>query len=208
MPDAVTVKVPATLSPKTAKHLPRLSQTVCKILDLRDLVRLDYRLTSEGQLYFIEANALPSLEPGATTVHASAALAGLVPPWRLVLDAVIKSAVERYGILVVRAFPKPAKGPEGWSSHSISSASSPWMQMMMTERRNLTAGPRSIPSPAPFHPTAMRWWKLKRRRSCRPSSVPCLWILSLTLPKAFMAGTGSPKCRPYWNFSEYSIRRI
>lgn len=129
MPDAVTVKVPATLSPKTAKHLPRLSQTVCKILDLRDLVRLDYRLTSEGQLYFIEANALPSLEPGATTVHASAALAGLVATMEAVLDAVIKSAVERYGILVVRAFPKPAKGPEGWSSHSISSASSPWMQI-------------------------------------------------------------------------------
>jgi D-alanine--D-alanine ligase len=96
LPDAVTVKVPALLSPKTAKHLLSLSQTICKLLDMRDLARLDYRLTPEGQVYFIEANALPSLEPGAT-VHASAALAGL-GSMEAVLDAVIKSAVERYGI--------------------------------------------------------------------------------------------------------------
>jgi D-alanine--D-alanine ligase len=96
LPDAVTVKVPALLSPKTAKHLLSLSQTICKLLDMRDLARLDYRLTPEGQVYFIEANALPSLELGAT-VHASAALAGL-GSMEAVLDAVIKSAVERYGI--------------------------------------------------------------------------------------------------------------
>jgi D-alanine-D-alanine ligase len=96
LPDAVTVKVPAMLSPKTAKHLLRLSQTVCKVLDLRDLARLDFRLTAAGQVFFIEANALPSLEPGAT-VHASAALSGLAT-MEAVLDAVIKSAVARYGI--------------------------------------------------------------------------------------------------------------
>jgi D-alanine-D-alanine ligase len=49
-------------------------------------------------VFFIEANALPSLEPGAT-VHASAALAGL-GTMEAVLDAVIKSAVERYGIQI------------------------------------------------------------------------------------------------------------
>ncbi len=48
LPDAVTVKVPAVLSPKTAKHLLRLSQTICKVLDIRDLARLDYRLTARG----------------------------------------------------------------------------------------------------------------------------------------------------------------
>ena len=98
LPDAVTVKVPAALSSKTAKHILRLSQTVCKVLDIRDLARLDYRLTSTDQVYFIEANALPSLEPGAT-VHASAALAGLAT-MEAVLDAVIKSAVARYGIQI------------------------------------------------------------------------------------------------------------
>lgn len=97
-PEAVTVRVPAALSPKTEKQLLRLSQTLCKVLDIRDLARLDFRLSPSEQIYFIEANALPSLEPGAT-LYASAALAGF-SSMTSVLDAVIKSAVERYGIQI------------------------------------------------------------------------------------------------------------
>ncbi len=98
LPDAVEVKVPADLSSKTEKRLISLSQTVCKALDIRDLARLDYRLSQDGNLYFIEANALPSLEPGAT-MYASAAISGL-NSMEAVLDAVIRSAVERYGIQI------------------------------------------------------------------------------------------------------------
>jgi D-alanine-D-alanine ligase len=96
LPDAVTVRVPADLPSDTLKELMAMSQTIRKTLDIRDLARLDFRLSSTGRIYFIEANALPSLEPGAT-VHASAALAGL-SDMPSVLDAVIKSAVERCGI--------------------------------------------------------------------------------------------------------------
>ncbi len=96
LPDAVTVRVPADLPSDTLKELTAMSQTIQKTLDIRDLARLDFRLSSTGRIYFIEANALPSLEPGAT-VHASAALAGL-SDMPSVLDAVIKSAVERCGI--------------------------------------------------------------------------------------------------------------
>ena len=96
LPDAVAVRVPADLPSDVLKDLTAMSQTIQKTLDIRDLARLDFRLSSTGQIYFIEANALPSLEPGAT-VHASAALAGL-SDMPSVLDAVIKSAVERCGI--------------------------------------------------------------------------------------------------------------
>lgn len=96
LPDAVAVKVPADISSKTEKRLISLSQTVCKSIDIRDLARLDYRLSPDGNVYFIEANALPSLELGAT-VYASAAISGL-NNMGAVLDAVIRSAVDRYGI--------------------------------------------------------------------------------------------------------------
>ena len=43
----------------------------------RDLGRLDFRVGPDGRVHFIEANALPSLEPGAG-LYASAALSGLL----------------------------------------------------------------------------------------------------------------------------------
>jgi D-alanine-D-alanine ligase len=98
-PESVSVQMPAALPSKTAKHLLSLSQTICKVLDIRDLARLDYRLADNGQVYFIEANTLPSLEQGAM-IHASAALAGL-STLEAVLAAVINSAVTRYGIQMV-----------------------------------------------------------------------------------------------------------
>jgi D-alanine-D-alanine ligase len=96
--DVVSVQTPAALPLKTAEHLLSMSQTTCKVLGLRDLAQLDYRLADGGQAYFIEANTLPSLEPGAM-IHASAALAGLAT-MEAVLDAVIKSAAARYGIQI------------------------------------------------------------------------------------------------------------
>jgi D-alanine--D-alanine ligase len=101
-PGAVTLKVPMALPPKIAEQVLSLSQTICRVLDIRDLARLDYRLTDDGQVFFIEANALPSLEPG-TAIHVSASLAGIAT-MEAVLNTVIQSAVARYGIqLAVRS---------------------------------------------------------------------------------------------------------
>jgi len=107
-PAALSVQVPAALPSKTAKQILSLTQTICKILDIHDLAQMDYRLADDGRVYFIEANAFPSLEPGAT-IHASAALAGLAT-MEAVLDAVIKSAAARYGIqMAVRSRNRPRR---------------------------------------------------------------------------------------------------
>ncbi|MDF1564097.1 MAG: ATP-grasp domain-containing protein [Deltaproteobacteria bacterium] len=94
--DAVSVQVPAELDLDLAERLAELSRTIYRALGIRDLGRIDFRVTPEGEPYFIEINALPSLEPGAG-IYQSAALAGL-ETMESVLGAVIGSAAERWGI--------------------------------------------------------------------------------------------------------------
>lgn len=94
--DAVAVRVPADVPPETAAALARHAGTVFRTLGVRDLGRVDFRLGADGRIWFLEVNALPSLEPGAG-IYAAAALAGL-PDMEAVLDAVVRSAAARHGL--------------------------------------------------------------------------------------------------------------
>jgi D-alanine-D-alanine ligase len=94
--DAVEVCLPAELSEAAAAKLREQAKAVYEALDVRDLGRIDFRVTPEGEPYFIEVNALPSLEPGAT-IYEAARLVGLESV-EAVLDAVIRSAVARWEI--------------------------------------------------------------------------------------------------------------
>ncbi|HME92553.1 MAG TPA: ATP-grasp domain-containing protein, partial [Myxococcaceae bacterium] len=71
------------------------AQKVFQILDCRDLGRIDFRLSADGVPYFLEINALPSLEPGAG-IYAAAALEGL--QFDGVISAIVNSAAKRYRI--------------------------------------------------------------------------------------------------------------
>lgn len=107
---AVTVRAPAQLSVDMADRLRRTARTVFQKFDCNDLGRIDFRLSDAGVPFFLELNALPSLEPGAG-LFASAALEGL--HYDGVIDAVIQSAAKRYRIRDKgRAQSKPTrKGP-------------------------------------------------------------------------------------------------
>ena len=93
--DLVSVRAPARLSRAQAGHLRELAATAYRALDIRDLGRIDFRLGEDGQPWFLELNALPSLQPGAG-IYASAALEGLHAD--AVVGAVIRSAVRRWGL--------------------------------------------------------------------------------------------------------------
>jgi len=95
---AVEVRVPAELTPTLHKQLLEVSRRVLKSLGIRDLARLDFRVTPTGELRFLEVNALPSLEPGAS-LYESANLAGLKSV-DSVLQAVCHSALTRRGITI------------------------------------------------------------------------------------------------------------
>nr|WP_286202557.1 ATP-grasp domain-containing protein [Comamonas sp. JC664] len=92
---AVSVRAPAQIPPRTAEEVRRMAQKIYQALDCRDLGRIDIRLSDAGVPYFLEINALPSLEPGAG-IYASAELDGLHLDG--VMNAIITSAAKRYKI--------------------------------------------------------------------------------------------------------------
>ncbi len=93
--EAVSVRAPAELKPVVVKELMAAARTIFKITGCRDLGRIDFRLGDDGLLYFLEINALPSLEPGAG-IYAAAALEGL--HFDGALEAVLSSAMTRCGL--------------------------------------------------------------------------------------------------------------
>lgn len=92
---AVSVKAPAAIPRETADDVRRKAAKVFQTLDCRDLGRLDFRLSDAGVAYFLEINALPSLEPGAG-IYAAAALEGL--HFDGVIDSIVSSAARRFKI--------------------------------------------------------------------------------------------------------------
>ncbi|MCA9557460.1 MAG: D-alanine--D-alanine ligase [Myxococcales bacterium] len=91
--NAVHVEMPAVLPPGVTERLQAHAATVNRVLGLRDMGRLDFRVDPQGDVWFIEANALPSLEPGAS-IYEAAALEGL-DTVEAVLDRIIRSADAR-----------------------------------------------------------------------------------------------------------------
>jgi D-alanine-D-alanine ligase len=91
----VSVRAPAKVKRSQADRIQQLAEIVYRQLDVQDLGRIDFRLGEDGEVYFLEVNALPSLEPGAG-IYASAALEGLHTD--AVIGAVIRSAMERHGL--------------------------------------------------------------------------------------------------------------
>ena len=94
--DSVEVKIPADISHEQRYRVIKFSQTIYRALGIRDVGRIDFRVDDTGGIHFIEINALPSLEEGAS-IYESASMAGL-NGMEDVLGAVVESAAERFGL--------------------------------------------------------------------------------------------------------------
>jgi D-alanine--D-alanine ligase len=94
--NSVNVRCPAELDEDTAKELQQLSAKIVRILGIRDFGRMDFRVTPSGQVYFIEVNALPSLEPGAG-LYLAAEREGLESVEKT-LATILKNTLKRYGL--------------------------------------------------------------------------------------------------------------
>jgi D-alanine-D-alanine ligase len=93
--DAVSVRCPAQFPEHVLERAQEMARKAYRALGCRDLGRIDFRVAEDGQVYFIEINALPSLEPGAG-IYAAAALEGMHTDG--VLEKVIESAALRWGV--------------------------------------------------------------------------------------------------------------
>lgn len=95
-PDKVTVQIPAELTPAQLKIIQEAARVSLEVLGVVDFGRVDFRLGDDGELYFIEVNALPSLEFGAS-LYLAAARIGLTTP-KAVLERLLELACTRQGV--------------------------------------------------------------------------------------------------------------
>lgn len=72
--DAVSVRCPALLDPPVRASLFEMMKRIVPALGVVDFARADFRITPDGEVYFLELNALPSLQHGAGVFEATRVL--------------------------------------------------------------------------------------------------------------------------------------
>ena len=90
---------PAKISKKLENEIQKTAQEMCKVLDVRDCARIDYRLNEKGDLYFLEINTLPGInpDPNETSCYPLAArTAGM--DFTQMIGEILRLACERYGL--------------------------------------------------------------------------------------------------------------
>jgi D-alanine-D-alanine ligase len=91
----VSVRCPAELPRDVQARIKSISKALVRTLGMRDVARIDFRLSEDGRIYFLEVNALPSLEPGAS-LFAATKREGL--SYEQTIGQVVKSAAVRWGL--------------------------------------------------------------------------------------------------------------
>lgn len=94
-PGKVQFRCPANIPRDVAARLRQISHEVLRTLGLRDLARLDYRVTPEGRVYLLEANALPSLAV-SSSLFAATAQVGLT--YNSTIAAILNASALRSGL--------------------------------------------------------------------------------------------------------------
>jgi D-alanine-D-alanine ligase len=87
--------IPPRLSPQTKELLEHLALTSYSLLGCRDIARIDFRLSAEGEPHFIECNPLPGLnsETGDIVV-----LSRDILPYEKLVQGILLDAMARVGI--------------------------------------------------------------------------------------------------------------
>jgi len=90
----IRYECPPDISEKLKKELEDTAAKIYGILGCRDCARIDFRLSGDGRLYFIEANPLPGLAPGYSDFPMLAELSGV--GYDELVQGILISALERY----------------------------------------------------------------------------------------------------------------
>ena len=94
-PGKVQYRCPANLPRDVAARLRQISHEVIRTIGLRDMARLDFRVTAEGRIYLLEVNALPALAQ-SSSLFAATAQVGLT--YAATITAILNSAAMRAGL--------------------------------------------------------------------------------------------------------------
>jgi D-alanine-D-alanine ligase len=93
----VQVRCPPDLPRDMVARVRAISKQALRILGVRDLGRVDFRVGEDGRIYLLEVNALPSLERGASLF---AAVAREGRDYEGAIGAIVASAARRQGLVV------------------------------------------------------------------------------------------------------------
>jgi D-alanine-D-alanine ligase len=87
---------PAAISAETETEMMNTARKIYEILECKDFARMDFRLSEDGKLYFIEINPLPGLAPGYSDYPMLAEFNGM--DYGSLVRNILRSALKRHGL--------------------------------------------------------------------------------------------------------------
>jgi len=94
----VQVRTPLNLPKHVIDDVRARCAAIYKGLDIRDIGRIDLRITEDGTPYFLELNAMPAVSEGGEFQQAAKWRGGL--DYDGIIGAIIQSAAQRYGLKI------------------------------------------------------------------------------------------------------------
>ena len=92
----VKYECPPNICPSIRANIEKTAEKIYRILKCRDCARIDFRLSPEGRLYFIEINPLPGLAPGYSDFPILAEFCGV--DYNSLIRGILDRALARYRI--------------------------------------------------------------------------------------------------------------
>lgn len=92
----VEYSCPPNLEADTIERMKKIAANIFTALDCKDFSRIDFRLSDDGILYFIEINPLPGLAPGYSDYPMLAQFCGM--DYQTLILEVLNNALKRYGM--------------------------------------------------------------------------------------------------------------
>jgi D-alanine-D-alanine ligase len=92
----IAYKCPPDLEPDKIQEMKAIAANVFGALECRDFARMDFRMDTRGNIYFIEINPLPGLAPGYSDYPMLAAFCGM--EYNDLVLGVLKNALKRLHI--------------------------------------------------------------------------------------------------------------
>ena len=87
---------PPDIGGRIRAEMENTALKIYRILGCRDFARIDFRLSPEGRLYFIELNPIPGLAPGYSDYPMLAEFCGM--DYAALIRNILHSALARYGL--------------------------------------------------------------------------------------------------------------
>ena len=165
-PGKVQYRCPANLPRDVAARLRQISHEVLRTLGLRDVARLDFRVTPEGRIYLLEVNALPALAT-SSSLFAATAQVGLT--YNATIAAVLNAAALRSGLAIGGAARRHAHAQGAADPRRLHVQRQARGATAMTRPSGIRRRPSSR-SPTRSRARVTSWSTSRPRRTCRACS--------------------------------------